>query len=326
MPSDLSKSKLKTPRNGLFYALLKGPTFTGVNDGAMSASVTYQIYAEDMGLFFDELMPAPHFAVDETGPYVYKLPSLKLNVRKGDLNTPMLSAVSAVASPFQDDKPIDYFGGDTRTDSYNKYASVDVQFQTNIDALATDLRTNRDPRRFLEPNFSVTVEILGVHPNKNTKAADIPTGSQNPLGAPKTITDMTVPIPKVIPVSERSFRWAWALNPDFNAIFSLLGTVNDSTTIDWVPGGAPEATLLFLGLEGKLQWNWQSDPMGIVTPWDLQYKFAQRQVIDGGEVKGWNHFYDPGQQKWVVLHRGDTDKPLYDSNDFSRKLFQVKAG
>ena len=159
--------------------------------------------------------------------------------------------------------------------------------------------------------------VKTIIPNSGIKFANSPTDTG------KAVKDLAAPLVKLLTIIEWSCRWSWAVNPDWSKIYNSLGTVNlkDLAFLN----NAMAETVLFTGLSGKRSW-W----MGTAFPiWDLEYKFAQRYVIDKQNVYSWNHEFNPapGVNRWQRIKRtgdfGDS-RPLYDSTDFL-DIFKAKA-
>jgi hypothetical protein len=248
-----------------------------------------------------------------------------------------MSAESVDAEPFPDERPTDLYVADTRArvinsvdpnvfnqGPYSPAVLVTVNYGTNFDSQFKSARTSGDPRSFLEPAFSATVEMLSVYLNRNTKTVNEGVTSTPTLAGGTQPKELSAPMVKLIPIVERTYRWGWALDPDFTAIFACLGTVNQ-TELLYVPGAKSE-TVLFVGLSGKQTYRLSNGSL-LISPWDLEYKFVQRQLVDGGKTIGWNHVYVPDNQRFERLYREKADGTkanLYELNNFT-DLFKIKA-
>lgn len=338
MPSDLNLSKFRTPK-GVPYAIVEGPHQSFDLMGRETARAVYQVFVEHLHLFVAELMPAP-FQPSQSSPTIVMPPALGLlNVRpNGGANSETdrdkyagyLKAEKIESTPLNKEQPIDPFDTDERSassDAYGLYVLVTVDYGTNFESQWNHQRVSNRPHEILEPSLSVTVEMLSVFPNKQIHA-----GSAE--GTATAVKDLHMPIVQVIPIVERSFRWSWALNPDFAGIYSQLGTVNRSPPLTFIED-APEETVLFLGMTGKQEYR-HNGGRGLIMPWVLEYKFAQRILkVTSGEgddaVKTtvtWNHVYNPDKGKFERVFRVDATSgnksPLYATSDFLR-LFRAKV-
>jgi hypothetical protein len=132
--------------------------------------------------------------------------------------------------------------------------------------------------------------------------------------------DNSSPIPyylelfKRIPMAEHHLTWHQVVDPPWDTIHGLQGTLNESEFL-----GCPAGTLLFEGaVADKLYRAGQEDGLPPIC-WQIRYVFRERSVKYGGNVYGWNHFYRELPTGWVEITNGS--QKLYDSTDFL-PLFQ----
>lgn len=333
MSGNLATSLLRTP-GGVSYSIKAGPyTHTDLN-GKTTMRMEYLVDATAYLFFLEELLPTPRKIKGDDGSLLALAPSWKLPNDTG--KTRFFAAESVDSEPFSDEKPTDLYLADPRASvlnstlpnifnsgPYTPYVLVTVTYATNFESQFNAVRTNADPRKFLEPSFNATVEMLAVYQNRGMKTVDEGVSSSPTMAGGTQIKELTAPTIKLIPIIERSFRWGWALDPDFTTICALLGSVN-RTSLPWIPGAQPE-TVLFIGLTGKQTYRMSRGNL-LIAPWDLEYKFAQRQIVEGGITYGWNHVYSPDVRKFVRLNRevdGESDRPMYKLDDFSG-LFKIR--
>lgn len=332
MSGNLAASALTSPK-GIPYSIKAGPyTHTDLH-GKTTMRMEYLVDAVNYLKFLEELLPTPRRVISGGVPVITLDPSWKLPNYTG--KNRFFSAETVDAEPFSDEMPTDLYLADPRAaviDStlpnefnsgpYSPYCLVTVTYATNFESRFLKIRSNLDPRNLLEPSFNATVEMLSVYLNRTTKTVlEGVSSSPNTVGGTQP-KELSAPMIKLIPIVERSFRWGWALNPDFTTIFSLIGTVNQHS-LTWVPGAASE-TVLFVGLTGKQTYRLSQGDL-LISPWDLEYKFAQRQFKDGGVTLGWNHVYVPENARFERLYRelpDGTKRPLYELNAFT-DLFKV---
>jgi hypothetical protein len=294
----------ETP-GGIPYAVLL-TEYECISFGRQTATVDYRVYAEDAQDFVRELMPGPIQDQD----LVRQPPYLSLGVPNH------LKAEKASVKALSDDKPIDPFSLDqarsaVSEETYGTYARVSVSYGTNLNSFYQSDRSSDHPEDILEPTFNLSVDTLAVLVNKGMFFAR----SGQPEDA-SPIKALSAPIAYHIPNNELSFKWPWALNPDFDKIIALVGTLNRNGVI--FLDDAPTETVMFLGISGKQEYHhFEAD--AAIRPWVLEYKFARRHLIDGDVVCGWNHFYNPERQQFETLFRQTGDhalEPLYSTGDF----------
>ncbi len=119
---------------------------------------------------------------------------------------------------------------------------------------------------------------------------------------------------KVIPATEHRLTWHQVINPPWDAIRQLQGTVNAVEML-----GCPPGTLLFVGAEANKLFRATFDAGASEFCWQIAYLFREKAIKQGSQVFGWNHAYRDDPPGWTQLTNGTG--PLYDASDFT-SLFQ----
>ncbi len=323
-------SGLATP-GGTKFTLLGGPTVNVERFGPMTGTAIYLTERQDALRFIKEIMPAPYARDD-----VVNLPRAFVPLAPSGL-----IPISAAIDSFSDDRPLDPFdldagrarprgsGAQSKGDgTYEDYAKITVEFATTLEGFWQATLTSEEPEKFLERDSNRTVEMLSIHPDKNikTKASD--------NADPKQIKTLVAPIVQVIPITETTCTWNWALDPDFDKIEQCLGCVNKDN--DKFLDQPERATVLFMGVNAKRQYRWQfynnAFNPSVLVCYTLEYKFAERAIIQGeGEdqkIFGWNHIYNPDIPGWAEVEKTLDDGstvPLYPEKSFKEFLFKCVA-
>lgn len=120
---------------------------------------------------------------------------------------------------------------------------------------------------------------------------------------------------KRIPITEHHLTWRQVVNPPWEAIQSLQGTVNADEFL-----GCPAETLLCEGADANKLYSAGLEQGPSAFTWEIRYVFRQRAIKYGGQTYGWNHFYRETDGAWDRLLRDGG--PLYDTADFA-PLFQT---
>lgn len=94
------------------------------------------------------------------------------------------------------------------------------------------------------------------------------------------------------------------------AIRDNIGHVNDGEF-----EGAADNTLLFCGAEA--QFTLSTD--GSMT-WTLDYRFQERRITDGNNIRGWQHIWNPKTKKWARPQDADGNFLYPESSDFDDLL------
>lgn len=334
MSSSIQDTVLRTS-TGTPYRLLSGPEMVADLHGTMRGSVDFLVGKAFISRFLRDCIPTPRRLADNSPvvvlprKFVPYLPSC-------------VTALSFHVSSQTRDKPLDLFNLEKRAnlseDTYDANAVVTIDFGTCREAVSTNGLRSDQPETFLEPAFNINVEALSINPNKNIRTG---TSSGDSGEGAESIKDLTTPIVRIIPIVEETYTWNWALDPDFDLIFSRLGHVNQS--IAKFLRAAPVETVMFLGLSGKLEYRWTFDggdalqnltilPPTMLECWRLDYRFARRYLKEetssgsGLTTIGWNHIYDPDKQEWRRLFRqvGNNRRPLYTKSNFT-DLFRCRV-
>jgi hypothetical protein len=127
----------------------------------------------------------------------------------------------------------------------------------------------------------------------------------------------TLTLSKTIPTTSHHLTWQQVVNPPWDAISALQGTVNAATFL-----GCPPGTVLFAGAEAKKLLRSGLKASAPELAWELTYTFREKGIKQGGQVYGWNYAYRGNPPGWVALTNGA--QSLYDLADFA-PLFQTAA-
>lgn len=122
---------------------------------------------------------------------------------------------------------------------------------------------------------------------------------------------------KRLPATEHHLTWHQVINPPWDVIQSLQGTVNADVFL-----GCPTETLLLEGAEANKLYRGSLEDGASAFCWRIHYVFRERAIKHAGGVYGWNHVYREAPPGWVRVTSGGAR--LYDSADFS-PLFQSGA-
>lgn len=122
---------------------------------------------------------------------------------------------------------------------------------------------------------------------------------------------------RVIPIMEHRVTWSNVVNPPWDAIQRLQGTVNVTSFL-----GAAAETLLFVGIQSNKLYRADLATGPSAFTWKIRYIFRQRGLRHQNTSYGWNHFWSPSIGSW---ERATCEgHGLYDTSDFS-VLFQSTA-
>lgn len=294
---------------GIRHKVVDGVTMSG-DEESLTAELGLVIQTSDWEEFLEEMFPTPVFI----GDLVSLAPRLYL------ANAPYLRLKSFRTSAVIPGKPMDIFNADPNAhdDTYGTLMRVDLSFAT----MQEDDENPPDegnPESFLEVSLNAGAEILQIPPSNLLKVSERDLeGSQN---QPYTSNeDKALAAYKLIPTVEWSLKWKFALNPDWDTIFDLLGCVN-STRLSLFKNARAE-TVLFTGISGQRSFRYFRR-RAIASPWNLDFKFSQRHLLYFGSSFGWNHVYSPKKKKFVKLGMGiDGTSPIYQGADLMR-LFRA---
>lgn len=214
-------------------------------------------------------------------------------------------AVRLRYEPFDPDNP-DPKEIPSLTDGLNSYtlsfAKATVEYETVNDVDRTDGPTNE----------------TGTHLTYQMRfAADeqpLPSRGWTWEDRPSLVVPDDLGLIRRIPVTEHHLTWHQVVNPPWEVIARLQGTVNAGLFL-----GCPAETLLFEGAEANKLYRagLESEPSAFC--WQIHYLFRQRAIKHGGGVYGWNHAYRDSPAGWARLTNGTAT--LYDLSDFA-PLFQ----
>ncbi len=122
------------------------------------------------------------------------------------------------------------------------------------------------------------------------------------------------PLAKRVPVTEHRLTWHQVINPPWQTIHLLQGTVNEAEFLS-----CPPETLLFEGAEANKLFRAGFEQGPSEFAWQIAYVFRERSIKRGGAVYGWNHHYRGSPAGWARPTGGG--QLLYDLADFN-PLFQ----
>lgn len=305
---------------GIPYRLQPGyPTFDFAQD-KVTATEVYIIPASRIGDFYFECMPGVRILMNGTTP------TLVINGGRPLPGTTFITTKTITLRPWQGDAfPGDPFEVD-RADlgntawqrTYAMYYEATITYETTPFGGDDDDATpnEQEPESFLEHSVSVGGQLIATQTAK-VKIKE-QTLSQNP-GYPDLDPtyvvpeadrvenkDPLLPTTRLIPGIEHNLKWRYCLRPAWSVIRASLGVLNDRALPLFF--NAPAETIMFTGLSGSQQYLWtgQFTRNSIrVRPWNMDFKFSERYIIEAGEEYGWNHVYSPLKGKWVRLVRPD---------------------
>ncbi|MBN1589403.1 MAG: hypothetical protein JW888_07805, partial [Pirellulales bacterium] len=127
------------------------------------------------------------------------------------------------------------------------------------------------------------------------------------------------PLIKRIPVTEHHLTWYKVVNPPWETIHALQGTVNASEFLS-----CPAGTLLFEGADANKLYAGDFESGASPFCWEIKYLFRERSVKHNGGVHGWNHFYREDPAGWVEVTNGSAG--MYDAADFNTLFQSASAG
>lgn len=119
----------------------------------------------------------------------------------------------------------------------------------------------------------------------------------------------TTELAKWIPMTEHHLTWHQVINPPWETMHLLQGTVNASAFL-----GCPPGTLLFEGAEGNKLFRAGFEEGVSPFCWQIHYLFRERAIKHAGDTYGWNHVYRNDPPGWAEVT--NTHGTLYDTADF----------
>ncbi|NUQ66147.1 MAG: hypothetical protein HUU20_27100 [Pirellulales bacterium] len=129
--------------------------------------------------------------------------------------------------------------------------------------------------------------------------------ADNPAAVPDDLE-----LVKTIPLTEHRLTWQQVVNPPWDAIRRLQGTVNATEFL-----GCPPGTLLFEGAEANKLFRSGFEAGASEFCWQIVYLFREKAIKQGSLAYGWNHAYRDDPPGWAELTAGSG--PLYDLADFA---------
>ena len=119
---------------------------------------------------------------------------------------------------------------------------------------------------------------------------------------------------KRIPITEHHVTWHQVINPPWQTIRDLQGTVNNAEFLS-----CPAETLLFEGADANKLFRAGFEEGPSQFCWQIRYVFRERAIKHAGGVHGWNHLYRESPAGWERITNGTAF--MYDQADFL-PLFQ----
>ena len=299
----------RTTAGGIPYKLVEGfPKITG-DESKASATEKYIIRASDVEAFFAESIPAP----------IVYLETVYWPARRPMPGASILITKSVAFEPHVPGLPFDPFDADSGAPSgtYDPFCSVSISYET-MQNESDDEQDPNDPETFLEHSVTAGGEFMSWPPNNCKLQPGVDAGQAGDPAEQEPIKDRIAPIVKTIPTIEHVLKWKNCLRPAWPRIVDMLGHVNDrefvfsgkDTTSELA---AEKHCLLFMGVSGNQSYLWDGASVG-VQPWTLDFRFTQKQIIEGDRTYGHNHIYSPKDGAWVQLLRADGQTLLLDAN------------
>jgi hypothetical protein len=345
--------------------LISGPSFD-VSRDSQTATEVIIVRASDVEAFRSEAMPPPLFIEDiSILPLYRRMPGtqLLLDSMSGRPFNPDLPGDPFKLSnedtrtghqheAFDNDPENKSTFGDftnasapdgTYSDFYELTLNYSSQFQSN-----DNQEDPNKPETFLEVTKNAGGQFLSIPPvNTSTNEGAVPTSPGETGGTVtkadgssaseedipnETNQDQNQGITFTIPTIEWTMNWPRVLNPRFDVINRMIGSVNAS----FMPvfDNAPIETVLFAGYTAKRNYLWVGFG-NTLQPYSLSFKFSQRMIQrsnsdistfatvnqDDVRVFGWNHQFSPTKGEWVRIIMAN-GKSLFDRQEFL-PLFQT---
>lgn len=299
---------------GILYKLIEGPKLRQVDLRTTEATEKVLIRAKDVEAFFAAAMPPPILFLEQIDlPLRWRLPGLSDSIG--------LAAESLEAEPWNPGLPGDPFKahGTAPEGTYAELYSITIEYSTRRlegDAL--------EPRTFLEHSLNTEAEFLRMTPSgvEYTSPGEDP--SVNPIESPdkfKEEQNPLQPIIKLVPHVLHTLKWRFVIDPNWDAIFDLIGKVNNKNERLIFSGiDTPKEEVLFLGVSGEQQHLWNG-ANAQVQPWELNFHFDQRRIKDGKKRYHWNHEWSDTAKGWQRVFRTNLEDPskplpLYELGNF----------
>lgn len=190
----------------------------------------------------------------------------------------------------------------------NTYPGSFAKAIVRYGALSQEELTDVSDVAVTESGSQITYEL-----GYDTETIKIPTSGWSGANASATPSERPYYI-RVIPITEHRVTWSNVINPPWNTIQRLQGTVNETSFL-----GAAAETLLFVGIQSNKLYRADLATGPSAFTWKIRYIFRQRGLRHRDTSFGWNHFWSPSIGSWErVTCEGHG---LYDMSDFSA-LFQ----
>lgn len=297
---------------GIKYALVEGYPKFGVSvNEASGAQEVYRIAAADLSAFIAEVVPPMEIIDDRVIiPALRRLPGsenfviAKLSAEPFNLTLP--------GDPFEQDAAAP---AGTYCDDYR----VTLDYETGVASDEEGDRDDASPETFLERSIRSSMEVLSI-PASGLKSADTPESENldaTEAAAAEAIKSPAAQFNMLVPINEFNFRWRRVVRPHFPNIFATMGKVN-ATAYTWLLN-APKHTVLFMGLSASQEFQNVGSAV-IARPWNLELRFAHKQISQDGNIYSWNHAFNPapGVGKFQTIYRkGGSGSPMHDPADFN---------
>ena len=291
---------------GIFYRpLAPSPTLTFARE-EQSAEEIYMMAWDALDDFVDESLPE----IQNIGSFT--VPQMRRSFPdRDDLQTERI-----VATPFYGEMPGD-LDGTLVADGVEaaKWARVTISYKVSEESEQDPTQDPNDPETFLTHRRSMGGEWFiqqGVPEWVDASATDDAAVADGDANA-KINKNPFFDVKRFIPTIEHSLIWKAVLDPPFDAIIALLGTLNDELLF-----GAQAETMLFIGAEAEREFTNRGQ-----KPWRLDLRFRERKDPD------WNTFWNPEVKKWQRILWKDADgnkEPTYPTGDHSFLFQQAGAG
>lgn len=309
---------------GIKYRLMEGYPKVTAERNDLKLTERYLIHTTDLLAFIKETFPP--VTVDANGRL--RRPNSRTYPGDATLFTKSLSA-----EPHTGELPSDpwriHTGAPDNTFDFDTVVTIEY---------GTDVTDDQSDETLFEHSINVGGEFFTLPPQKletsDIDAIEIELPTQGtPDYTPNK--DLKLPISKVIPTIEHSFRYRFVKDPNWALYQEMLGCVNQNKHYnpDWdLPDGykplvgiptAYRETVMFMGVSGTQRVVWEDNAV-VTKPWDLDFKFSQKhhtgpppfwRVAAFGDdaepsIYGWNHVYIPARQKWCYL-RTQEGNPIH---------------
>jgi hypothetical protein len=189
---------------------------------------------------------------------------------------------------------------------------ITIDYETNVSSGSPgEDRDDEDPESFLDQSVRSSLEVLNI-PASGVKVQDTDVTNPFEQGTPefytfarnnsKPVAAPQTDIRLLVCINEFTFRWKRVIRPNFSNMFSLMGCTNNAVH-NWLLN-APKATVMFLGISGSREFH-NHGTRTVIRPWQLDLRFAHKQINHDGKIYSWNDVYDPspGAGKFVSVFR-----------------------